>query len=123
MLTLLALPAAAAGATKRNGSVYARVSGQAVTLGNSVAERSWARDGLVTTALTDKRGNDQVWSRDRRDFTLTLTGGAEIGSETFEVTGVAVEKIRRGGLRVTMRLAGVALSGTRSGTCPTATTS
>jgi len=113
VLTLLAVPAAADAATKRNGSVYARVSGQAVTLGNSVAERSWARDGLVTTALTDKRGKDQVWSRNRRDFTLTLAGGAEVGSETFEVIGVEIEKIRRGGLRVTMRLAGAALSGTR----------
>ena len=117
LLTLaaaLGAPAAADAAVKKNGSVYARVSEEAVVLGNSAAERSWSRAGFLTTALTDKRGADRTWSRDRRDFTISLPGGAEIGSDSFDVTGVSVEKIRRGGLRVTMRLAAATLTATRT---------
>lgn len=109
----LAAPGVAEAAVKRNGSVYAGVTGDAVTLGNALAERSWSRAGFRTTALTDKRGSDRVWSRERRDFTLTLAGGAEIGSEAFDVTRVSVARIRRGGLRVTMRLASATLAATR----------
>src|SRR4051794_17822550 len=103
---LLALPATAARAeTVRAGSVYARISATDVVLGNSVAERRWTRDGLVTAALVDKRGKDRTWSAGRRDFALDLAGRADVGSERFTVTSAKASKLARGGLRVTMELA------------------
>ena len=104
-LAVVALPAAARGDdVVRDGSVYARVSDGAVVLGNALVERRWARDGLVTTALVDKRAGDRVWSKDRRDFALDLSGRSDIGSERFTVTSVKTAKLPRGGLRVTMEL-------------------
>src|SRR6185312_9423857 len=47
---------------------------------------------------------DRTWSTQSRDFTLALTG-LELGSEAFSVQSVAVTKLPRRGLRVTMRLA------------------
>ena len=90
----------------RAGSVYARVTATEVVLGNGVSERRWAREGFRTTELVDKRGGGRTWSREHRDFTLTLAGGAAVGSEGFAVDGVAIRRLRRGGLRVTMTLAG-----------------
>jgi hypothetical protein len=102
---LLVLPSGARAAqTVRAGSVYATVSDSQVVLGNALAERRWARDGLVTTEMVDKRGAGTVWSKGRRDFALDLAGRSDVGSERFTVTSVKVANLARGGLRVTMTL-------------------
>jgi len=93
-LVLPVVPATA-DATYRQGSVYARVTDAEVVLGNSVAERRWSRDALRTTALVDKRGHDRVVSAGSRDFAL-LVGPAEVGSESFAVSSVAVTSLPRG---------------------------
>ena len=102
VLAVLALPAAAARAD--DDGVYAKVTDKEVVLGNRLVERRWARDGLVTTALVDKRDGGKTWSKDRRDFALDLSGRTDIGSEQFTVSGVKTAKLARGGLRVTMEL-------------------
>src|SRR4051812_7975151 len=99
LLLLVVLPAPA-----RADGVYARVSADEVVLGNALVERRWARDGLVTRALVDKRGGGRTWSAGRRDFALDLAGRAELGSERFRVIGVDVTRIARGGTRVSMAL-------------------
>src|SRR3954454_11851645 len=101
---LLALPATARAETFRDGSVYASVTPAQVVLGNSVAERRWARHGLVTTALVDKRSHGVVWSAGRRDFALDLAGRTDVGSEQFTVIGARIAPVDRGGLRVTREL-------------------
>src|SRR4051812_14955250 len=98
VLIAFAVPAAA------HAGVYARVTGDEVVLGNDVAERRWARDGLVTTALVDKRGADTLWSAGRRDFALDIAGRAELGSERFTVVSAETRQLVRGGLRVVMQL-------------------
>lgn len=116
--SMLALgPAAGAQAQDlRDGDVYARVADGQVVLGNSVAERRWATAGLRTLALVDKRRGGRAWSTGRRDFTLSV-GGAEVGSESFRVDSVDLQRLPRGGLRVVMGLAagpsGPALRATR----------
>jgi len=92
--------------TVRAGSAYARITPTAVVLGNDVAERRWARLRFRTTMLADKRGGGRIWSRDHRDFTLTLAGGAPVPSDAFSATAVAVRRLARGGLQVRMTLAG-----------------
>jgi hypothetical protein len=105
---------AAAQVEQHEGSVYARASDAEVVLGNHLAERRWDRASLRTTALVDKRAGGRHWSSGRRDFTLTVNG-AEIGSESFTVSAVRIERLARGGLRVVMSLAGPAgLGGTRT---------
>lgn len=105
-------PASADAEELHAGDVYARVTATEVVLGNSVAERRWSREALATTALTDKRGGGRTWGP-RRDFTLSI-GGAEIGSESFHVTSVALERLPRGGMRATMRLESSLGAATRS---------
>ncbi len=84
-------------------------------LRNSVVERRWDRAAFKTIALIDRRGQGRTWSANRRDFALTLVGGAQISSESFHVTAVRVTPLRRGGLRVAMELAGPAgLAATRT---------
>src|SRR4051794_2135339 len=102
----LGVPAAPA-ATFRDGYVYARVSATRVVLGNGVAERRWSRRQLRTTALIDKRRGGRDWSRGRStpDFELNVAG-ARIPSGLFRAKRVTVTHLARGGLRVTMRLAG-----------------
>jgi hypothetical protein len=100
---LVAPGVAAADSTYKNGSVYARVGAAGVTLGNPVAERTWTRAPFRTAALVDRRGHDRTWSSDSRDFSLAL-GGVELGSESFRADAVSVERLDRGGLRVTMTL-------------------
>ena len=97
------------------GGVYATVTEGAVVLGNEVVERRWARDGLRTTALVDKRRGGRTWSRGHRDFTLSLTTGA-VGSESFRVESVEVVRLPRDGLRAVMRLGqpGGTLTATRT---------
>jgi Melibiase len=106
LLFCLALPAAAAAETHRNGSVYAEVTPVSVVLGNSLAERRWDRGRFRTAELKDLRGAGRTWSRDRRDFALTLVGDTEVSSELFQVTAARVAPLPRGGLRVAMELAG-----------------
>jgi len=112
----LVQPAGAVAQELRDGDVYARAGGGQLVLGNAVAERRWSTDGLRTLALVDKRRGGRVWSVGRRDFTLTV-GGAEVGSELFAVESVDMQRLPRGGLRVTMELApgpgGPALRATR----------
>jgi hypothetical protein len=75
-----------------------------VVVDNGVAERRWTRDPFTTARLVDRRDGGRVWSRDARDFTLTLAGGAQIGSDAFRVDSVAVRRLDGGGVRVTMEL-------------------
>ena len=103
LVALGVVASAAAAATYRNGSVYARVDATAVTLGNPLAERRWDRAPFRTAALADLRGRGRTWSERSRDFTLKL-GGADVGSESFGVSSTDVRAIARGGLRVTMTL-------------------
>src|SRR5688500_15818123 len=78
-----------------------------IALGNALAERSWRRERFVTLELRDNRGGGQGWSRDAPDFRL-FGLGAPITSDRFSVTGVEVQDLARGGLRVEMQLAGPA---------------
>ena len=106
VLALAPAPATAASAAQwSDGDVYARASGSEVVLGNSVAERRWARGSFRTTALVDKRRGGRTWSRGSRDFTLTVAGVA-LGSDAFSVSSVSAEPLARGGLRVVMGLSG-----------------
>jgi hypothetical protein len=113
LVGMLAAAAAPASAQEfRSGSVYAQVGPEEVVLGNLLVERSWARDGLRTTELTDKRREGRVWSGGHRDFTLRV-GGSGIGSEQFAVNAVRVEDVSRG-LRVELDLSGpLGLTATR----------
>src|SRR3954470_23664162 len=93
-------------ATFADGSVYARVTADRVVLGNGVAERRWSRARLRTIALVDKRRGGRSWTKTPKpDFALSLAG-APLESSAFRVARVAVTRLARGGLRVTMRLAG-----------------
>lgn len=101
-LLAFAAPAAAQDLTDRD--VYARVSANEVVLGNSVAERRWSRAGLRTTLLLDKRRGGRRWSAGQRDFSLSVAG-TRVGSESFRVDDVRLERLPRGGVRVRMGLA------------------
>jgi hypothetical protein len=92
-------------ATFTDGDVYARVSGGRVVLGNDLAERRWTRGHLRTAVLEDKRDGGRVWARRTPDFTLQIRG-AGLSSAAFRVASAKVTRLERGGLRVTMRLAG-----------------
>jgi hypothetical protein len=93
--------------------VYADVADATITLGNSLAERSWSRDSFLTLELRDKRGGGHIWSHDAPDFRL-FGAGAPITSDQFTVTGVETERLARGGLRIEMQLTGPAgLTATR----------
>jgi len=108
LLALAGFALAAAPATAaevRSGSTYVRVSDSEVVIGNPLVERRMARNGLRTTALTDRRGRDRTVSA-ARDFALVV-GAAEIGSDRFTVDRVETVKRAKGGLRVTMTLTGV----------------
>ncbi len=91
----------------RDRDVYAEVADDRVVLGNAVAERSWSREAFATLSLRDKRRGGRVWSRNQPDFRL-FGSGPPITSDQFAVTGVDVERLPRGGLRVEMQLAGPA---------------
>src|SRR4051812_49910227 len=99
----LGAPAAHA-ATFADGGVYARVTAKRVVLGNGLAERRWARQRFRTVELTDKRGGGRTWARGTPDFTLNIAG-ALLSSTAFKATRVAVTRLERGGLRVTITLA------------------
>jgi Melibiase len=104
------IPTARAATDLRDGEVYARVTGSEIELGNRLVERRWSRERFLTTALLDKRDGRETWSRDHRDFTLGL-GGAQVGSEELRVRDARLERLDRGGLRVTMTLVPRALAG------------
>jgi hypothetical protein len=105
-LALVAGVPTAPAATFTDGDVYARVTAHRVVLGNGVAERRWSRPRLRTVVLTDKRRGGRDWSHGRTpDFELNVAG-ARIPSGAFRITKVGVTRLARGGLRVTMRLAG-----------------
>ncbi len=87
--------------------VYAEVTDDRITLGNSVAERSWSREPFTTLELIDKRRGGRIWSRHAPDFRLLGTG-APLASDQFTVTGAEIGRLARGGLRVTIALAGPA---------------
>ncbi|HEX2086593.1 MAG TPA: hypothetical protein VHF89_12995, partial [Solirubrobacteraceae bacterium] len=99
---VLAAAFAAAAPGAQAGSVYARVDAAQVVLGNSVAERRWARAPMRTLALVDKRGRDRTWSTDTSDFALDA-----VDSRAFAVTRVDRAELPGGGLRLTMTLTGV----------------
>ena len=104
LAVLLGTAPSAAAQDLRDADVYAHVDGGEVVLGNAVVERRWSRDALRTTLLADKRAGRRQWSAGRRDFALSIAG-AEVGSETFRVEAVELERVARGGVRVRMRLA------------------
>ena len=97
----------------RDRDVYAEVTADRITLGNSVAERSWSRDRFLTVELRDKRRGGRVWSSHTPDFRL-FGLGASVASDQFAVTGAEIERLPRRGLRVAIELAGPAgLTATR----------
>ena len=99
----LSAPGAASAQTLRAGDVYARVSGSEVVLGNRQVERRWSRAAFRTTLLRDKRRSGRRWGSPHRDFSLSL-GGTDLGSDAFRARSVRVDRLARGGLRVTMSL-------------------
>jgi hypothetical protein len=101
---LATAPAARADTTYSDGSVYARVGVTSIELGNSLASRRWTRAPFRTAEVVDRRGTNRVWDAGSADFELSL-GGPAITSDSFAVSSVAVTRLDRGGLRVTMRLA------------------
>ncbi|HKP89156.1 MAG TPA: alpha-galactosidase [Thermoleophilaceae bacterium] len=103
----LVVAAPVSGATLDTRDVYARYDDGAVILGNALVERRWARSGLRTTRLLDKRAGGRRWSDANRDFVLHLDGGVELGSDAFRAGSVELSKLPRGGVRVTMRLTGM----------------
>src|SRR6185503_12137103 len=110
---LLALAGPAHAATVRDADVYATVTEGRVTLGNALVERTWDRAALATLELRDKRRGGRIWSRSQPDFRLSV-GGPSLTSDQFTVSDAKIEPLPRGGLRVTMSLAGPAgLNGTR----------
>jgi hypothetical protein len=112
-VAILGLAPAAHAEPVRDGDVYADVTADRVTLGNALVERIWSREALVTVELRDKRAGGVLWSRNRPDFRLSV-GGPSLTSEQFAVSGAKAEPLPRGGLRVTMELAGPAgLNATR----------
>src|SRR5687767_12902499 len=98
-----ALAPAAHAAPVYDEDVYANVTEERVTLGNALVERTWTRAALVTRELRDKRRGGVLWSRDQPDFRLSV-GGPSLTSDQFAVSGAIVERLPRGGLRVTMSL-------------------
>src|SRR4051794_15422794 len=104
VLAALAPAGVAAAAT-----VHAHVGATTVTLGNGLVERTWSRAPFGTARLADLRGHDRVWSAGSRDFSLSI-GAAELGSDSFRADSVAVDKLDRGGLRVTFTLHPLAAS-------------
>jgi hypothetical protein len=81
----------------------ARVTANEVAIGNGLFERRWDRGSFRTLALTDLRDGGRRWGGARRDFSLFL-GDAEVGSGAFRVSAAHVERLERGGVRVTMSL-------------------
>ena len=103
-LALLAPPvASAAPGAAGAGDVSASVTATEVALSSGLAERRWDRSAFRTTLLLDRRHGGRRWSAGQRDFTLSI-GGAEVGSDAFRVESATVERLPRGGTRVTMRL-------------------
>ncbi len=102
-LAALASAPAALAETTRDGDVYAELTGSEVVLGNDLVERRWTRESFETAAMVDKRDGGEAWSEGHRDFTIGL-GAAELGSESFNVGDAEVERLPRGGLRLTMTL-------------------
>ncbi len=101
----LAAWAAPAGAAQTcSGSVCAEVSATAVEVRNPLALRRFDRLSFRTLRLVDRRGAGRSWSPSRRDFSVTLAGGAELGSEALMVRDVETRRVARGGLRVVMTL-------------------
>ena len=97
----------------RDRDVYAEVSATRIVLGNGLVERSWSRGAFATLELRDKRSGGKVWSEGAPDFRL-LGAPVPITSDQFTVTGAEIGRLPRGGLRVTMELAGPAgLTATR----------
>jgi hypothetical protein len=92
------------GAAPAHARVEATVTGDRVALDNGEARRVWDRDAFATLRLADLRDGGRTWSRRSRDFTLTLAGGATVGSDAFRVDDVAVRRLDRGGVRVTFQL-------------------
>ena len=101
----VAVPGAAATQTLRDHDAYARVDSAHVTLGNSVAERSWSRSPFRTVELLDTRGGGRRWSTGGPDFTLTFSG-VTVGSDSFAVRSVTLSRLPRGGVRATIGLVG-----------------
>jgi hypothetical protein len=101
---VLGVPSAHA-QTFNSGDVYARVTAKRVVLGNDLVERRWSRARLRTAALVDKRDGGRGWGGSASDFALNVAG-AKVRSAAFRVARVGVTRLERGGLKVTMTLAG-----------------
>jgi len=100
----LAAPAAVAGPLPAHaGTVYARVDGSQVVMGNELVERRWTRDAFATAKLVDKRSGSRQWGTAHRDFALRVAG-VEVGSDSFDVSDLTAEPLVRGGLRLVIRL-------------------
>lgn len=86
----------------KNGSVYARVTADEITIGNSLVERTWSRTGFGTTAYSRKDAFSFSGSPSP-DFTLDL-GAASLASTSLDVQSFTVDEIARG-LRLNFVLA------------------
>ena len=107
------LPGAAAAAGPQetiNGTTYARVDDGTLVLGNSLVERTWARDAFRTTSLVDKRAGLDV-AGEHPDFSLSLAG-AKLTSDLFTVETAQVVEIDDG-LRLELALAAPTLEVSR----------
>jgi hypothetical protein len=101
---LLPAVSGSAAATLCDVDVCASAGPAGVTLSNSVAERSWRPDALVTTRIGDRRpGADPMLTKSQPDFALVLDG-IEVASDRMQITDVALSRAERGGVRVTFTL-------------------
>lgn len=100
-------------ARTRNGSVYAQITDDQIILGNSLVERTWARDGFGTVALERKNGLALESAAVEPDFHL-FAGPAEIASDVFSVDAVEVVPIQRGlKLEIALSAPGPGITATR----------
>jgi hypothetical protein len=94
----------------RHGSVYVDVSDAAITIGNSLVERTWSRTGFGTTSFYDKRGSGAApvgaAQPDFRLFAGSKAAPQVLTSTLLQAGAVEVTEIPRG-LRLDMTLSPV----------------
>ena len=95
-----------------SGTTYARITNDQIVLGNALVERTWRRAGFATLSIVDKRDGGLATTTSP-DFRLIVGGSpAELTSDRFNVTSVAVEPID-GGLRASIQLSAPGITATR----------
>lgn len=94
------------------GETYARVTDDALTVGNGLVERTWGLDSFGTTSVTDLRAGGKTWGTAGPDFTLDL-GAIQLSSTDFQATGTTVDEIEGPGLRISVSLTSLTTNATR----------